>query len=287
MESRPFMGCCGSLEIRNREPALLGGLPGTARRLPAAEGACLSGEKRGIHFWRERLQTDQTGAWKVSLPVPGLSDRLGPGALFNIEDNADLDFENIEVWSAPWFAFAILRNSGELTFRKVNVRPKPASGRLMSSWRDGFHAKGNSGRLLFEDCTVDGMNDDAFNISTHLSVVQRVLPEKAGGNFTEVPALVYPAAGWRYICGGGSGWQTDRGAGANFWRGLCGQGFAEVIERDSQQARAPVVTVELATALPGLKEGDAAWDASTSNPGCDHLPVQDWDELPISKRSDD
>jgi len=76
---------------------------------------------------------------------------------------------------APLFGFHVVRNCGEVTFRWVHIRPKPGSGRLTSTWRDGFHVKGNSGKLLWEDCELAGKNDDAFNISTHCSRVRKML----------------------------------------------------------------------------------------------------------------
>ena len=147
------------------------------------------------HCWVERIEAgDEPGVarvhpgesftafdqvvpveWRISLPVPGIAHRYGPGPCFEIRDNDAVTLEDVELWSAPWFGFNISRNRGAVAFRRVNIRPKPGAGRLMSLWRDGFHVKGNSGSLLWEDCVLDGMCDDAFNISTHSSVVHRVL----------------------------------------------------------------------------------------------------------------
>jgi hypothetical protein len=109
--------------------------------------------------------------WKISLPVPGIAHRRGPGANVVIDRNDTVTLANLETWSAPWFAFWIGRNTGELLFRHVNIRPQPGTGLLTSSWRDGFHVKGNRASLLFDHCTLIGMNDDAFNVSTHCSRV--------------------------------------------------------------------------------------------------------------------
>jgi len=112
-----------------------------------------------------------TGLWRMSIPVPGLAHCLGPGHTCHVENNRDVHFENVDIWSAPWFAFGIIGNTGELTFRHTHVRPKPGTTRLTSSWRDGFHVKNNRASLLWEDCIVQGTNDDAFNISEHTSSV--------------------------------------------------------------------------------------------------------------------
>ena len=42
-----------------------------------------------------------------------------------------------------------------MTFRRVEVRPKPGSSRLISSWRDAFHVKDNRASLLFDSCYVE------------------------------------------------------------------------------------------------------------------------------------
>ncbi|MGN6556345.1 MAG: hypothetical protein ACTHLW_21750 [Verrucomicrobiota bacterium] len=107
--------------------------------------------------------------WKISLPVPGIAHRRGPGANVVIDGNDNVRLEDIETWSAPWFAFWIGRNTGRLEFQHVNIRPKPGTTRLTSSWRDGFHVKGNRSEMLFDGCVLIGMNDDAFNVSTHCS----------------------------------------------------------------------------------------------------------------------
>jgi len=116
----------------------------------------------------------EPGRSQISLPVPGIAHRFGPGACFEIWDCDTVQLENVELWSAPWFGFRVFRNRGEVTFRKVCIRPKPNSGQLSSTWRDGFHVKGNSASLLWEDCILSGMNDDAFNISNHCSLVREI-----------------------------------------------------------------------------------------------------------------
>lgn len=90
------------------------------------------------------------GTTALSLPVPGIALRHGPGAMVVIDHCENVNFEQVDVWAAPWFAFEIFRNTGDVNFRKVNIRPQPGAGRRTSSWRDGFHVKGNSAR---RDCS--------------------------------------------------------------------------------------------------------------------------------------
>ncbi|GAB6164299.1 hypothetical protein JCM19992_02990 [Thermostilla marina] len=121
----------------------------------------------------DRFDDIVPGDWRVSLPVPGIAHRFGPGACFEIWDNENVTLERVELWSAPWFGFRVFRNTGKVTFKQVNIRPQPGTNRITSTWRDGFHVKGNAAELLWEDCLVAGTNDDAFNLSYHSSRVVR------------------------------------------------------------------------------------------------------------------
>lgn len=135
------------------------------------------------------------GQWRVSLPVPGVAHRYGPGECFQLVNSTDLLFEDIELWSAPWFGFGVARNDGQATFRRVNIRPRTGSERLTSLWRDGFHVKGNRAGLLWEDCHLRGMNDDAFNISNTCSRVREIISPtlikvRQSSTFNYIPWLV-------------------------------------------------------------------------------------------------
>ena len=134
---------------------------------------------------RVRIQSDaahvkglrkslKLGETRIGLPVPGLAHRHGPGALCRIDFSGDILFQNVEVWTAPWFSFQLFRNRGDVTMQQVHVRPRPGSGKVLSSCRDAYHAKGNRGQLLFEDCVLSGLGDDAFNISTHCSRIRKI-----------------------------------------------------------------------------------------------------------------
>ncbi|MCF7864541.1 MAG: glycoside hydrolase family 55 protein, partial [Kiritimatiellales bacterium] len=111
----------------------------------------------------------------ISLPVPGLAHRYGPGGCFDVNDSSRVLFEDVELWSAPWFGVRVFRNRDWVTFRRVHIRPRPGSDSTLSTWRDGFHVKGNFAKLLWEDCQLIGMGDDAFNISSHSSSVTKMI----------------------------------------------------------------------------------------------------------------
>jgi hypothetical protein len=99
----------------------------------------------------------------VVLPVAGVGQR-DPETV-HVFHSGDITLEDVRVFSAPLFVSSLRENHGPLSFRRVEVRPKPGSARLISSWRDAFHVKDNRAGLLFDACYVDHSQDDAFNVS--------------------------------------------------------------------------------------------------------------------------
>ena len=235
----------------------------------------------GLHYWTKRLQPGpqagtvcvyaapdfnafdqiQPGKWRISLPVPGIADRFGPGACFDVAQNDTATFEDIELWSAPWMGFSVARNVGKLAFRRVSIRPKPGSGRLMSTWRDGFHVKGNSASLLWEDCIVSGMNDDAFNISTHSSAVDQVLSPTQLAVHQRFPLLPIP---WR---AGATLVAADEAT-----HRLLGTARVTAVQTGPEPPliqglpAAPLATLTLDHPIAGLAPGAMIWDPGQCNP---------------------
>jgi len=201
------------------------------------------------------------GAWRVSLPVPGIAHRYGPGPCFRVRENETVLFEDVDLWSAPWFAFEVTRNAGAVTFRRAHIRPKPGSGRLMSVWRDGFHVKSNRAVLLWEDCELEGMNDDAFNISTHTSVVEEMPTPTRVVVRQKFPLGFVP---WR--AGAALAAADER---ARRWIGQtkvtrAAEGPAP--QPIQGEPTAPRVTLDLERSIAGLGPGAMVWDPEQTNP---------------------
>lgn len=144
---------------------------------------------RGQSTWRIGLADGhgvdfsqiKPGRSRISLPIPGVAHRYGPGHCVRIQTSSDVVFEDVEVWSAPWFAFGVFENLGPVSFYRTHVRRKPGSQRLTSAWRDAFHAKQNRGPLLWDGSVLTGMNDDAFNIAYHTAIfVEPETPRRFG-----------------------------------------------------------------------------------------------------------
>lgn len=233
------------------------------------------------HYWTQRMTpgpeagtvrayaTDEfkqfrdikAGEWRISLPVPGIAHRYGPGGCLDIYDNDTVTFEDIELWSAPWFGFRVMRNSGEVTFRRVHIRPKPGAGRLTSTWRDGFHVKGNSGKLLWEDCVFSGMNDDAFNISTHTSRVKKTPSPTEIVVLQTFPLNPMPWHEGATLAAADFGTRTLVGSA----RIVKVTNSTSTRQINGKPAATPV-TLVLDRPIEGMAEGTMVWEPESTNP---------------------
>lgn len=215
----------------------------------------------------EYLKRLVPGQTRISLPVAGIAHRHGPGAMIIIDRCHDVLIQDVEIWSAPWFAYQIFRNSGNLEFKRAHIRPEPRSGRITSIWRDGFHVKGNSGNLLFEDCILEGMNDDAFNVSTHTWKVSEVIAPDRFRIEQRFPLQFIPPT----LGGSLQAISAD---------GQLRLGQASIIEiigipdgdavfypgEGEQHPRAPTLEIVLEEPIDGLTKGTVVWDATNANP---------------------
>jgi hypothetical protein len=197
------------------------------------------------------IRSIQLNEWRCSIPVRGIAHCFGPGPNILVEQCTDVAFTRVDVWSAPWFAFTVIDNDGAIVFKNVNIRPKPGTRRMTSSWRDGFHIKNNTASLLWDGCTLQGMNDDAFNISCHTSRIRKILTPtriEISQNYPLGIARMRPGDTLRF-------YHTSRGVDP---------GSARIVKANYSK---PVFTLELDQAIPGLEAGKTlVWNESTANP---------------------
>lgn len=203
----------------------------------------------------------KVGKTRISLPVPGIAHRRGAGGTCRVSWNSDVIFEDVELWSAPWFGFEVDRNIGKISFVRTHIRPKPGSGRLMSTWRDGFHVKGNRGPLTWDSCIVTGMCDDAFNISTHSSVVDKVISPTQIEVRQKYPLLFIP---WEK---GGTLMVADSAQAKLLVSAsitMVETGLTK--ERPGSEPFAPKTILTLDQPVNDLKKGMMVWDPASCNP---------------------
>lgn len=209
------------------------------------------------------------GETRIGLPVPGLAHRHGPGALCRIDYSGDILFQNVEIWTAPWFSFQLFRNRGDVTMRKVHVRPRPGSGKVLSSCRDAYHAKGNRGKLLFEDCILSGLGDDAFNISTHCSRIRKINTSTDIEIRQQFPIQYIPfEVGDTLVVMDGANNEivAERRILAIEERAITTADRGPASYETQFAGNAPVVRLRLDAPVEGLQVGQVAFNRQSSNP---------------------
>ncbi|MBI5834727.1 MAG: hypothetical protein HZB16_20700 [Armatimonadetes bacterium] len=223
--------------------------------------------KRIVRVYREpradwsRIKPGET---RISLPVRGIAHRMvgfGASPVVAIEENTDVLCESLNLWSGPLFGCNVARNRGRVTFRQVDLRPRPGTSRLTSIWRDGFHVKANYADLTFEDCHIEGTNDDAFNLATHSSRVdEAVSPTEIRIHQTFPLGFVPFEPGdlvGGYSCGLGRRFEAVRVV-------RC----VEEQPRDTTNLNRPATPLRLTLdrPLPDVARGDVVWNQSSANP---------------------
>lgn len=107
-----------------------------------------------------------------------------------ISYNGTVGFDNVNLQCAPMFAFWSGYNSKPCLFRNITISPPPGSGRLVSSYGDGFHCNDNRFGPVIEGGTFTYLMDDAMNIKTTGFRVT----ELVGGNILKL-ATINPHVG--------------------------------------------------------------------------------------------
>lgn len=117
---------------------------------------------------------------EVILPVPGIGHTTDK-RMFTITENKNMVFSNVNIWNAREFVWGLWNNKGTVTFDNVDIRP-PEEGEsstpetvCFSSWRDAFHCKSNSAKIIWKNCTFKGNGDDIFNLSSNMMYVKEVI----------------------------------------------------------------------------------------------------------------
>ena len=99
-----------------------------------------------------------------------------------ITGNGAVAFDNVTLHSAPGFAFTPGSNTKPCLFRKVTISPPPGSGRLVSSFGDGFHCNENRFGPIIEDGYFTYLMDDTMNIKSTGFRVDEIV----GGNILKL-----------------------------------------------------------------------------------------------------
>ncbi|PUV24131.1 right-handed parallel beta-helix repeat-containing protein [Sphingobacterium athyrii] len=91
-----------------------------------------------------------------------------------------LTIRDITIWQWPAFAMYVSdladsrHRSSDMTLQRIQMKPKPTSGRLMSISADGIHVASMSGTFKAERCEFVGLGDDAINIHSRLCTIGKI-----------------------------------------------------------------------------------------------------------------
>lgn len=81
-----------------------------------------------------------------------------------VRGNGAVSFDSVTIRSAPSFAFGSASNTKPCLFRNITISPPPGSGRLVSSFGDGFHCNESRFGPIIEDGYFTYLMDDTINM---------------------------------------------------------------------------------------------------------------------------
>lgn len=116
----------------------------------------------------------RTGS-RLLTPMPNWG-QIECGAVV-VTHTTNLYFKDFNLWSATHFNFHMRYNKGEFLLKNVNLTPEPGTDMAMVGWRDGFHMKENRAKIVWEDCTLEKVFDDVFNLSCTMLQVTEVISD--------------------------------------------------------------------------------------------------------------
>ena len=120
---------------------------------------------------------------EMIVPVYG-SAHIESGILL-VQDTDTFTMQNVKIHAAPDFVYGMRRCTGKVTFK--NVRLEPAAGcPPLVSWRDGFHIKDNTAKIVWDNCYMGPLGDDAINLSCVIGCIDSV--NTANGLINMTPA---------------------------------------------------------------------------------------------------
>lgn len=93
------------------------------------------------------------------------------GCAVGIQSCEEARIKNVTILSSPGLSFFPYLSHG---VSLVDCHVSPGKDRPISSNADGIHARGLRGDLLVENCSFDGMGDDAINIHSNAILVRKI-----------------------------------------------------------------------------------------------------------------
>jgi hypothetical protein len=102
-------------------------------------------------------------------PMADIGNRV---ALFFIASSANITLKNIKVHDSFKFVVAAQNNTGPLYFNNFNIVRRP--NRYATSVSDGIRVKDGRAPVFIENCTFEGLMDDAINIGATVGILTEI-----------------------------------------------------------------------------------------------------------------
>ncbi|MDG1302414.1 MAG: hypothetical protein P8R37_12595, partial [Opitutae bacterium] len=90
----------------------------------------------------------------------------GHGANIDVRESSDVLLEDYTIYAAKYgMNHTLTDNRGRVRVNGAKITYKPDSDRAIVNIKDGFHVKHNAIGPIIENCLIEGIMDDAINIS--------------------------------------------------------------------------------------------------------------------------
>jgi hypothetical protein len=94
---------------------------------------------------------------------------------FQVERSAEILLEDVDLYATVTMGFNLQANKGDVTFRRVGLRRRPGSDRLLASVSDGIHSRNARGAVIVEESFLEAAGDDLFAVTADEGSIVTVL----------------------------------------------------------------------------------------------------------------
>lgn len=103
--------------------------------------------------------------------IPHMGGSHLVGGACTLYDCDTFTISDLRFYSHPEFGFDVRCNTGKNLFKNIVLKQEEGSRVQLVSWRDCFHVKDNLDPIVWDNCYIGPIGDDAFNLScVHLDV---------------------------------------------------------------------------------------------------------------------
>jgi len=124
--------------------------------------------------------------WRMTLATKSHANTMAAGDAFvmrGVGHGSALFFagcdgavvEQVTIHASPGLCIGFVRCTGDLVVRRLMVKSRPGTGRLLAGCVDGIHCQSVRKGPLVEECHFEGMTDDGMNTYDRTHMVTKVV----------------------------------------------------------------------------------------------------------------